>query len=38
VEGADRITVTFYDDTIVSAKVVGTDPEAIWRRQGGCRC
>src|SRR4030095_11063018 len=28
VEGADRITVTFYDDTIVSAKVVGTDPES----------
>src|SRR5262245_44508417 len=28
VEGADRITVTFHDDTIVSAKVVGTDPES----------
>jgi len=28
VEGVDRITVTFYDDTIVSAKVVGTDPES----------
>jgi 2-alkenal reductase len=28
VEGADRITVTFYDDTIVSEKVVGTDPES----------
>lgn len=28
VEGADRISVTFYDDTIVAAKVVGTDPES----------
>src|SRR5262245_40650042 len=28
VEGADRITVTFYDDHIVTAKVVGTDPES----------
>ncbi len=28
VEGAERITVTFDDDTIVSAKVVGTDPES----------
>ena len=28
VEGADRITVTFNDDTIVSAKVVGVDPES----------
>ncbi|MBM3223677.1 MAG: PDZ domain-containing protein [Candidatus Tectomicrobia bacterium] len=28
VQGADRITVTFYDDTIVSAKIVGTDPES----------
>jgi S1-C subfamily serine protease len=28
VEGADRITVTFHDDTIASAKVVGTDPES----------
>ena len=28
VEGADRITVTFYDDTIVAAKVVGRDPES----------
>lgn len=28
VEGADRISVTFYDDTVVSAKVVGTDPES----------
>src|SRR5262245_44461622 len=28
VQGADRITVTFYDDTIVTAKVVGTDPES----------
>ena len=28
VEGADRITVTFHDDTIVSAKVVGMDPES----------
>jgi len=28
VQGADRITVTFYDDTIVSARVVGTDPES----------
>lgn len=28
VEGADRITVTFNDDTIASARVVGTDPES----------
>lgn len=28
VEGAERITVTFDDDTIVAAKVVGTDPES----------
>src|SRR5438093_8677041 len=26
VEGADRITLTFHDDTTVSAKVVGRDP------------
>ncbi|MGE3537605.1 MAG: trypsin-like peptidase domain-containing protein [Candidatus Tectimicrobiota bacterium] len=28
VEGADRISVTFYDDTIATAKVVGADPES----------
>jgi serine protease Do len=28
VDGADRITVTLYDGTAVSAKVVGTDPDS----------
>lgn len=28
IEGAERLTVTFHDDTIVSGKVVGTDPES----------
>ena len=28
VEGRTALAVTFYDDTIVSAKVVGTDPES----------
>jgi serine protease Do len=28
VEGADKITVTFYDGTTVSAEIVGTDPDS----------
>ena len=28
IEGAERISVTFHDDTIVAAKIVGTDPDS----------
>jgi len=28
VEGADKLEVTFYDDTVLEAKVIGTDPHS----------